>query len=210
MKAEELVSLYEQCTGSKWESEEGVRWLMQNYPDLDIYTHRQVLDKTAHVTLSDKANWLSQQRCHVCHSSAPISMFPVRIEPESWQALDSSSKKAFKAALAERFPVSAQKPQTGPVCLTFLFVCSKKRRVRDLDNMAKLLMDSIKGILMGDDGEVDHLTLMRLVHEGAEEYVSIRIANSTLNDHANVVLRELRHSWAGAKPLVIGDFRKDG
>lgn len=40
VKAEELVSLYEQCTGSKWESEEGVRWLMQNYPDLDIYTHR--------------------------------------------------------------------------------------------------------------------------------------------------------------------------
>lgn len=73
--------------------------------------------------------------------------------------------------------------------------------------MAKLLMDSIKGIVMGDDKDVDHLNLMRLTHKGGEEYVFFRISVSNINDHSDVVYAEMRHSWAGAEPLKIDDFR---
>ena len=209
MNSNELKKLYEEKTGNSWSEEDGVMWLMKNYEHLDIYTKTPVLDKSAHVTLSDKANWLAQQRCHVCHPTSPISVIPIRIRPESWQALDSIDKAAFKAALSHRLSKSPNiKAQEGRVCLTFLFVCSARRRARDLDNMAKLVMDSIKGIVMGDDQNVDHLSLMRLTHEGEEEYVTFRISASNINNHVDVVHTELRHSWAGAEPLKIEDFRK--
>jgi hypothetical protein len=69
-------------------------------------------------------------------------------------------------------------------------------------------MDSIKGIVMGDDRDVDHLNLMRLTHEGEEEYITFRISASNINNHDDVVQAKLRHSWAGAEPLKIEDFRK--
>ena len=73
--------------------------------------------------------------------------------------------------------------------------------------MAKLVMDSIKGIVMGDDRDVDHLNLMRVVHEGAEEFVYFRISNSHINDHNDVAYPQLRHTWGVGEPLQIEDFR---
>jgi len=209
VKTDDLKKLYEEKTGKPWSEDDGVLWLMKNYEHLDVYTKTPVLDKSAHITLSDKASWLAQQHCHVCHPDCPISVIPLRIRPESWQVLDSIDKAAFKAALSHRFSKSPHtKSQEGRICLTFLFVCSARRRVRDLDNMAKLVMDSIKGIVMGDDREVDHLNLMRLTHEGEEEYVTFRISTSNINNHDDVVHKELRHSWAGSEPLKIEDFRQ--
>ena len=209
MTTNDLKKLYEEKTGKSWSADDGVTWLMKNYEHLDIYTKTPVLDKSAHVTLSDKANWLAQQGCHVCHPASPISVIPLRIRPESWQALDSIDKAAFKAALSHRLSRSPHiKAQEGHICLTFLFVCSARRRARDLDNMAKLVVDSIKGIVMGDDRDVDHLNLMRLTHEGEDEYVTFRISASNINNHGDVVHTELRHCWAGAEPLKIEDFRK--
>jgi hypothetical protein len=79
--------------------------------------------------------------------------------------------------------------------------------VRDLDNMAKLVMDSVKSILMGDDRDMDHLNFMRFTHEGEEEYIYVQISNSNINDHSDVMHAEMMHSWAGAKPLKIEEFR---
>lgn len=209
MNPYDLKKLYETETGQSWNNDDGVTWLMQNYERLDIHTKIPVLDKSAHVTLSDKANWLAQQRCHVCHPDFPISIIPLRIRPQSWQALNSIDKTAFKTALAARFAKSSHiKAQEGRICLTFLFVCSVGRRVRDLDNMAKLVMDSIKGIVMGDDRDVDHLNLMRLTHNGEEEYIVFRVSSSNINNHNDVVDAKLRHSWAGAELLNIEDFRR--
>ena len=208
MNVNDLRALYEEKTGKPWNEEDGILWLSKNREYLDIFTKIPVLEKTAHIDLSDKASWLSQQRCHVCHSEPPISVIPLRIKPESWQSLNSVDNVAFKAAIADRLSGSPHvELQQGRICLTFLFVCSASRKVRDLDNMAKLLMDSIKGLVMGDDEEVDHLNLMRLRHEGNEEYVAFRIARSNLNNHEDVVYPQLRHSWAGAAPLRIEDYR---
>ncbi len=208
MNAIDLKKFYEEKTGVPWSDDDGTKWLMKNREHLDIYAKVPVLDKSAHVTLSDKANWLSQQHCHVCHCDFPIYVIPLRIRPESWQSLDSINKTAFKAALSHRFSTSSHlEALKGRICLTVLFVCSASRKVRDLDNMAKLIMDSIKDILMGDDRDVDHLNLMRLTHEGDEEYVTFRISTSKINNHDDVVYAELRHSWAGAEALRLEDFR---
>lgn len=208
MNADELRSLFSEKTGKPWDPEEGVPWLMKNYEHLGIYTKMPVLAKTAHVTLSEKATWLSQHPCLVCDPGFPINVIPLRIEPQSWQSLDSIDKTAFKEAIAARMATGPSgMSYLGRVCLTFLFVCSAKRRVRDLDNMAKLVMDSLKGVIMGDDRDVDHLNLMRLTHDGEEEYVVFRIAGSNLNIHSDVVHPALRHSWAGQESLRLEDYR---
>jgi len=205
---QDLKNLYEEQTGAVWSSDGGVPWLNRNYEHLGIYFKRPMLDKSAHITLSDKADWFSQRFCHVCHPDSVISNMALRIRPESWQALDSDNKAAFKAALAHRF---SQRPHVarhnGRICLTFVFVCSATRRIRDVDNMAKLLMDSMKGHVMGDDKEVDHLNIIRLVHEGDEEFILVRISESNINDHSDVVEASLRHLWAGAEPLDLEAFK---
>ncbi len=43
-----------------------------------------------------------------------------------------------------------------------LYVTPPDRRRRDLGNVEKCLVDSIKDILFGDDSEIDRLTLVRL------------------------------------------------
>ena len=91
---QDLIDLYEKQTGLAWGLDEGVLWLNKNYEHLDIYTEVGVLDKSAHVTLSDKVNWLSQQRCQGCHSDFPISVISFRIRPEAWQALGSVDKRS--------------------------------------------------------------------------------------------------------------------
>ncbi len=208
MTASELKAMYEQKTGQLWNDDQGILWLMQNYEQLEIYTRHETTRMTAFVTLSDKGNWLAQQPCRICNSDCPINIAPVRIKPESWQSLDCIDKAAFKDAVRGRFLASNHfKPYEGAVCLTILFVCSAQRNARDLDNMAKLLMDSIKDVIMGDDKHVDHLNLVRLKHEGEEEFVTLRIANSKLNNHDDAVLPKLRHSWEGMELLKIENFR---
>jgi Holliday junction resolvase RusA-like endonuclease len=209
MTVAELKALYEKATGKTWEPEQGIQWLCQNREsfDLNLYSKEPVLSKSAHITLSDKANWLSQQHCRVCNPTFPISVIPIRIRPESWQALESVNKSAFKSAIQHRLTSGhTYTTQTGRICLSFLFVCSSNRRRRDLDNMAKLLMDSVKGLVMEDDTNVDHLNLMRLTHEGEEEYVSFQISGSRLNNHDDTAYPHLQHSWAGAEPLNLQDF----
>ena len=195
--ADDLRGFYEERTGEPWTDEAGIRWLTCRYEELEICRRTPRLDKTAHVYLSDKASWLSQQYCSICRSDFPIKNIPLRIEPESWQSLDSTTKKAFKAAISARFATGplASEPIAGRICLSFVFVCSASRRIRDLDNMAKILMDALKGVIMGDDRHVDHLRLARLTHDGEEEYVHVRIANSNLNDHSDVAGNILMHEW---------------
>lgn len=211
MTVEELRTFYEHSTGNAWDADAGVLWLCQNREKLDLHFRTTVLDVSAHITLSDKENWLAQQHCRICNPTFPISIIPVRIRPESWQAIHTINKNAFKAAIQSRLESGHSRSiQKGRICLTLLFVCSTKRKRRDLDNMAKLFMDAIEGIVMEDDTNVDHLNLMRLTHEGNEEYVSFQISGSRLNDHCNVVYPHLRHSWAGAEPLIIENFKSQG
>lgn len=206
----DLKQLYEERTGRLWEPESGGTWLRQNYEHLDLFIKKPILDATAHIDLSGKASWLSQAGCHICKPNGPTSIIPLRIAPQSWQSLDSVDKSAFKAAIAHRLANSSHiVRRDGRICLAILFVCSATRRIKDLDNMAKLLMDSIKGKVMGDDRDVDHLSLIRLNHEGDEEYVVFRICSSTINTHTDVADLSLRHSWAGAESLRIEDFRAE-
>lgn len=190
MTSAALKKRYEDQTGRMWSEDEGLLWLLKNREsfELDMYEKVPVLSLISHLTLSEKAGWLSQHHCRICNPPFPISIVPVRIEPQSWQAISSIDKQAFKRAMAHRLNRDGwTTAESGPVCVSFLFVCGARRRTRDLDNMAKLMMDSLIGVAFDDDSEVDHLDVMRLRHEGLEEYVSLRVSGARLNSHDTVV-----------------------
>jgi hypothetical protein len=68
--ATDLRDFYEERTGQEWSDETGIRWLMCRYEELGIYGKTPMLDKTAHVSLSDKVSWLSHQPCLICRSAS--------------------------------------------------------------------------------------------------------------------------------------------
>jgi Holliday junction resolvase RusA-like endonuclease len=156
-------------------------------------------------SLTEKVNLLAQQSCNICAATFPISTVYLRIKPQSYQASNRAKKKAFKSALLHRLSENNFKIE-GRVCLSIVFACSTYRKAKDLDNMAKLLMDSIKGIVMEDDKNVDHLNLVRIDNEGEEEFITFRISASNINNHDDVIDPKFNHSWGGAEPLRLEDF----
>ncbi|MFC3831444.1 MULTISPECIES: RusA family crossover junction endodeoxyribonuclease [Deinococcus] len=207
LSAQDLRKLYEDSTGLSWEEELGSAWLNKNHGSFNIFYKRPILTASAYVNLSQKASILSQTHCQICNSSAPIVNLPLRIKPESYQYLNSAKKKAFRSAIRHRFKSQMSFEKfNGDVCISVIFVCSLSRPKKDVDNLSKMLLDSLKNIVIEDDGRVVHLSVARLDHSGDEEYILIRIANSSLNDNSNVAANKMIHSWGGMPELKIEDY----
>jgi Endodeoxyribonuclease RusA len=177
----------------------------------ELTRHRRVLVQSFFSSLSSKASSLAQFHCPLCSGNGndgPVWTIPIRIPPISKQAASQAKGKvaAFERAIASRFTGGG--PWLGPadsVCLLLVFVVHPTAKRKDLDNMAKAIVDAVKSILFGDDRQIDHLNLIRLKAPG-EEYVYINLRKSRLNDHSNVLLREMHHSWAGAQVLDLSKF----
>lgn len=207
LSAQEIRDLYSMETGKLWDDDVGMIWCNQNHERFEDFTYRKVLKKHTYLNLSEKAGILSQTPCLICGSIPPIVNFPLRIKPESWQALSSHRKKSFIKAISHRFAEQTTFEKfLGEVCVSIIFICSIKRRKRDVDNVAKLILDSLKEVVMGDDKDVAHLSIARIEHSGDEEYILVRIARSGLNSVENVVAPYLNHGWAGMEELSIDGF----
>jgi Holliday junction resolvase RusA-like endonuclease len=205
LNAEDLRRLFEKETGQIWNDHEGKAWLSKNREHIDLYFKESRLAKKCHIHLSDKINWLSQLSCHICNPNFPICIIPIRIPPESFQSLNKINRRAFKDAIRSVLS-SYEQLMNVKICLHILFVCTVNRRTRDIDNMAKLLIDAIKVKVMSDDKDIDHLSIVRLSHEFDEEFIYIKISNSNLNVHDDVAAKEFNHSWEGKKALLLSDF----
>lgn len=99
----ELKSLYAKSTGFEWEDEAGILWLSKERKNLDLFEYQQRLSAGCYLTLSDEAIFLVQNPCYSCNPGFPICIIPLRISPESWQAINSVKKQAFKDAIRDRF-----------------------------------------------------------------------------------------------------------
>jgi Holliday junction resolvase RusA-like endonuclease len=176
-----------------------------------LMRHRKVLIQSFFSSLSSKASSLAQFHCPLCSwkgDDGPVWTIPIRIPPISKQAASQAKGKvaAFERAIASR--LVDRGPWLGPadsVCLLLLFVVHPTAKHKDLDNMAKAIVDAVKSILFGDDRRIDHLNLIRL-KAPSEEYVYVNLRKSRLNDHSNVLLCEMNHSWAGAEVLDLSTF----
>ena len=155
--------------------------------------------------LSSKISIISQFHCPLCNGEALIVTFPIRISPISYQASDSQTKQAFKRAIKRRL---SQTHHYGKrrLCIHIVFVIEVKRNSMDVDNMAKLFLDSLQGVILENDSQIDHLNLLKLTCESGEEYIVVNIRETTINRHEDVLYHKFLHSWAGAEELRLEDF----
>lgn len=156
--------------------------------------------------LSSKVSSLSQHHCLVCKGNSTISIIFIRIRPISYQYSTPKIKKAFKAAINYRLR-NSEKYSNVRLCVHTTFLIGRKDDKKDLDNMAKILMDGMQeSKVFGNDNQIDHLSLMKILWDGDEEYVVINIRESNLNSHDDVLYEGMRHSWAGAEFLDLSNF----
>jgi Holliday junction resolvase RusA-like endonuclease len=161
-------------------------------------------------SLSAKILTLDQFHCPICATQEDLgvsSTIRIRMTPESKQSLAKRKGmvKAFERALHARLAKAEKIPAARSVCLMILFVVSKARKQKDLDNMAKATVDAVKNQLFGDDRMIDHLNVLRIVSPD-EEFVSLNVRATTLNSRDDTFFPKLVHDWAGAKPIELSNY----
>jgi Holliday junction resolvase RusA-like endonuclease len=194
---------------SRDDLDEIVKWINKKEFSREINLHRQntIIEKVFYQSLASKVSSLSQAHCPFCTQDYPISVINIRIRPQSYQALDSELKNAFKKAVRSKLAAKTSSEfRSSRICIHVIFVCSKGRPEKDVDNMSKILLDSIKDVLMGDDSEIDHLSVMKIRNPDDEEFTTINIRKSRLNDEECQLSPFLHHSWGGAVMLELNDF----
>lgn len=162
-------------------------------------------------SLSEKIIALSQYHCPICKAENrfPIKMIPIRISAISKQAMVSKSiyRKAFEKAIASKFVNNSIDFKKGEkLCVLVLFVMGKANRNKDLDNMSKALMDALEGQLFDADMDIEHLNLLKIKHDGEEDFIKINIRRTDLNKHKDVLYKKMVHGWAGAEFLDLDNF----
>jgi Holliday junction resolvase RusA-like endonuclease len=217
----QLLLLYAQHSGqtlsspdpTEKELESVVQWLNQNAEAFLPYfgRRRETRIPVFSPSLSAKVFALSQFHCPICETKDgpfPVRIIPIRVTPVSKQAMRKTPKKraAFERAIRhhfanERNPFS---PDTS-ICLLLVFVVREKGAQKDLDNMAKAIVDAVKNVLFGDDRRIDHLNILR-IKSPDEEFVYLNIRETQINNHSDVLVPRMLHSWAGLEALNLEDF----
>lgn len=188
-------------------------WMIFQMTSAIFVTTQRHLRRLLFDSYSAKLNWTAQRPCLHCGGLAPSSeqvpahTITVRIGPSSRQTLGRAEWAAFQAAIKHWF---AKKqialPPGSKYCIALTFVLGRKRRNRDLDNMAKALMDAFSRAVGFDDADVHHLDLMKFIGPYDEEYVTIGMRPSYLGNDLDVLRRRARHGFAVADPLDLADF----
>lgn len=163
-------------------------------------------------TFSSKVTKLSQRHCFICGGTHPpsalfpIYVLPVRITPISRQATTPMLFRAFKKAICSHFERRSIDIRHSRLCLAVTFVLDSQSRDRDIDNMVKAFQDALAEALGFNDRHILHLDVIKLRFRNIEECLYVRIAPSYLNEHDDVVLQQLNHSWAGQEALDLEKF----
>jgi hypothetical protein len=111
------------------------------------------LELVASIDLAEKAWHLSQMRCVACQTvvrsngTIPLHrVFPVNVEP--WSAQSIKGRRAVREAVSEELARRGQVVpwSESPLCLTVVALVPRRGSKKDVDNLAKGLLDSMNGI----------------------------------------------------------------
>ncbi|MCI4670402.1 MAG: RusA family crossover junction endodeoxyribonuclease [Bacteroidia bacterium] len=200
---------------SSEEQVEVVRWINkvsfgEHFPVLSrIFTKKECVSVPFFSpSLSQKLMVLGQFHCPICKPDEGIvSTLPIRISAISKQAAGKVKREAFENAISDYLKrMGINEPLDSKLCVLLFFVLGKSNKDKDLDNMSKALMDALEGTLFTNDSNVDHLNLIKTNHEGEEDFCIVNIRKSTLNEHKDVLFKEMTHSWAGQPFIDLEDF----
>jgi Holliday junction resolvase RusA-like endonuclease len=183
------------------EEEEIVKWLNKN--DVSFITARRktYLQRDWFVNEADKHSWLSQFHCKVCGLEG-ISVFPIRIPPKSRQT-KTELKNRFQELISQApFAQNKRFNSSDRICLKLVFIINQSRD-KDLDNMAKTTLDGLKKVLLADDKQIDHLELIKFKANYIEEFISVSIGRSNLNNQNNIIFKGVNLGFAGLEKMEI-------
>ncbi|CAD5198487.1 RusA family crossover junction endodeoxyribonuclease [Pseudomonas sp. FEN] len=198
------------------ELESVCKWVNANdntFLPLFVKYHR-TLKRVYSSSLSEKISALAQHHCSICtihDGGLPTHVISIRIPPISKQAAAQTRgrRAAFERAIKYRFAGHLTPfPADTSICLLIVFVVKASGAQKDLDNMAKAILDAVKNVLFGDDRRIDHLNIIR-IKSPDEEFVYLNIRETRLNEHHDVLFPRMLHTWAGAQPLNLEDFLEE-
>ncbi|WP_189554743.1 RusA family crossover junction endodeoxyribonuclease [Streptomyces lavendofoliae] len=183
-----LLEVYSQETGDQLspplapDEAAQVRAWMVSQDRFSIARKEATLRAEAHSTVSSKASWLQQLKCTSCDvldfesTAARPTYFAVPVPPFTKQNKDTARRvnKAVKHEM-ERTQ-SSRDPMTWKglmICASVVAVQSSNRRLIDVDNAAKAVLDTLSGTVIIDDRYVQHLRASRLIAQDTEGYYVI-------------------------------------
>ena len=182
------------------------RWFMNVCQAYDqrvsggISVERPILRRVMSANISWKANHLMSRPCRQCdmYSQVPFMAFFLNIPPQSRQASDTEKRHAFNEAIAadlksKNFDFSDF--TTAYLCVAITFVVANGRPRSDVDNLAKNLLDGLQDFAYENDRQIDHLDLLRLRSRSTEEFISVRLACTDIDNVRDVISPTFPVEW---------------
>lgn len=176
------------------EAESIAKWLNLNECIFLGYKAKNVKQKFFFINETEKLSYLKQRACPICGDLFPIANFPARIKPQTRQ-----SKKSVRREFKANFSKSTSFSNLGfesnnRLCVRIIFVLNNVRD-KDLDNMAKITLDSMKDLLKIDDKKIDHLDLLKIKAKFIESHIIFQIGKSQLNTKEDIILSGTNLKW---------------
>ncbi|RZU14333.1 RusA family crossover junction endodeoxyribonuclease [Streptomyces sp. BK239] len=186
-----LLKVYSQETGDQLSpplapaAAARVRAWMVSQDRFQIAHKEATLRAEVHSSVSSKASWLQQSRCTSCDAldfkstAARPTYFAVPVPPFTKQNKD-RARRVNKAVRREMERThSSRDPMTWKglmICASVVAVQSENRRLIDVDNAAKAVLDTLSKTVIIDDRYVQHLRASRLIAHGTEGYYLIGLS----------------------------------
>lgn len=150
-----------------------------------------------------------QTPCSVCGIKAtPLRTFSIRLRPESWQSIGTRLKLAFTEEIRQHWVFRDRQSglERDCLCLRFVFCLGPSDRLKDVDNLAKGLLDSLQGRLYVNDRQIAHLDVLRLTGLASEGSIAVRIARTLVNVHDDVIDQRYLVDWQNVNAIDIRDI----
>lgn len=162
-------------------------------------------------SLAIKFDYLIQRPCFVCmpYEKVKYIRFFLHTDPVSRQAdRQLAFKKAVQAYLS-RVNHDFTDFYNERLCVAVVFAMRASVKRTDVDNMAKTLLDAMQGYAYANDGQVDHLDLIRLDTGSDEAFIGVRIAVTGVAENLDVIWPEFEVNWVGKpgiEPIDLTSF----
>ena len=86
-------------------------------------------------------------------------------------------------------------------CVAIVAIIPQRERRKDVDNIAKGLLDAMEGSIYSNDRLVQHLSVRRVLHEGEDGWCMVHVM-PVLDTRADVIDGTLRVGWSGQEEIV--------
>lgn len=173
------------------------RWLNKKHPDLSRFIILKPVYKFIFGgDLFHKIDSYSQYHCPLCNGNSIAIYFIIHIPPQSFQSNNKKLKMAFTDCIQDQMQKKKiDSLKNKRLCVLITFILNKDRPEKDIDNMAKMLLDACNGVLYKDDKQIDHLNLFKFRTNKSEEYIAFNIRESQININNDVLFEEFFIDW---------------